>query len=243
MSYWLFQMSACDEDDKGDPWRPEDYRLVVCEGKVVEWKWHKPMNIDVRGLKDPAPGDKVVFFFCKTGLRKGEKPGLYGLGEITRFRSDRRGRLLKFRPERPNDSLKMKPLWSIEVETIVNAIRGEWYQRTMWGMTDEEFSTLYAMMLATVEPRAVRQRRYPKDEFARRGNEIYETHVRPKVETDNRGKYVAIDIETGEWEMDASERAAGDRLRQRVPDAQTWIMRIGVPYIRRFGAGRVRRIA
>ena len=87
----------------------------------------------------------------------------------------------------------------------------------------------------------VRQRRYPKEELAQRGNAIYELHIRPQVEADNRGKYIAIDIETGAWEMDASETAAGDRLRLRVPDAQTWIMRIGYPYIRRFGAGRVRR--
>ena len=87
----------------------------------------------------------------------------------------------------------------------------------------------------------VRQRRYPKEEFAQRGNAIYERDIRPQVEADNQGKYVAIDIETGAWEMDASETAACDRLRQRVPDAQTWMMRIGYAYIRRFGAGRVRR--
>ena len=57
--------------------------------------------------------------------------------------------------------------------------------------------------------------------------------IRPQVEAENQGKYVAIDIETGAWEMDASETAAGDRLRLRVPDAQTWMMRIGYPYIRR----------
>ena len=87
----------------------------------------------------------------------------------------------------------------------------------------------------------VRQRRYPKEEFARRGDEIYERDVRPQVEADNTGKYVAIDIETGAWEMDASELAAGDRLR--LPDAQTWMTRVGYGYIRRFGAGRVRRSA
>ena len=86
----------------------------------------------------------------------------------------------------------------------------------------------------------VRQRRYPKEEFARRGNAIYERDIRPQVEADNKEKYVAIDIETGAWEMDASEIAAGDRLRQHVPDAQTWMMRIDYDAIRRFGAGRVR---
>jgi hypothetical protein len=74
---------------------------------------------------------------------------------------------------------------------------------------------------------AVRQRSYPKEEFALRGKAIYERDIRPLVEAENHGKYVAIDIDTGAWEMDASETAAGDRLRVRVPDAQTWMMRIG----------------
>src|SRR5205823_15117861 len=86
----------------------------------------------------------------------------------------------------------------------------------------------------------VRQRRYPKEEFARRGNEIYERDIRPLVEADNKGKYVAIDIETGAWEMDADEIAAGDRLRRHVPDAQTWMTRVGYDYVHRFGARRMR---
>ena len=38
---------------------------------------------------------------------------------------------------------------------------------------------------------------YSKEEFARRGKEIYSTQVRPQVEEGNHGKIVAIDIETG----------------------------------------------
>ena len=38
----------------------------------------------------------------------------------------------------------------------------------------------------------VRQLRYSKEEFARRGNEIYETQVRPQVEEGNHSKIVAI---------------------------------------------------
>lgn len=83
-----------------------------------------------------------------------------------------------------------------------------------------------------------RQRRYPKEEIAQRGTEIYNRDIRSQVEADHRGKYVAIDIETGEWELDASEIAAGDRLRARIPDAQTWLMRVGYSYVDRFGAGR-----
>jgi hypothetical protein len=43
--------------------------------------------------------------------------------------------------------------------------------------------------------------KYSKEEFARRGNEIYETQVRPQVEEGNHGKIVAIDIETGAFEL------------------------------------------
>lgn len=46
----------------------------------------------------------------------------------------------------------------------------------------------------------VRQPRYSKEEFARRGDAIYESQVRPQVEAGNRGKIVAIDIETGAFE-------------------------------------------
>jgi hypothetical protein len=40
--------------------------------------------------------------------------------------------------------------------------------------------------------------RYSRDEFSRRGHELYE-HIRPQVEEGNRGKVVAIDIESGAY--------------------------------------------
>ncbi len=88
----------------------------------------------------------------------------------------------------------------------------------------------------------VRQPRYTKEDFARRGDEIYNRDIRPLVETkENKGRFVAIDIETGQWEMDVDEIIAGDRLFARIPDAQTWMVRVGYDYLRRFGAGRSRR--
>jgi hypothetical protein len=47
----------------------------------------------------------------------------------------------------------------------------------------------------------VRQPRYSKEEFARRGNELYERQIRAQVEAGNHGKIVAIDIETGAYEV------------------------------------------
>lgn len=87
-----------------------------------------------------------------------------------------------------------------------------------------------------VNSMAVRQPRYSKEEFARRGDEIYESLVRPQVETGNHGKIVAIDIETGAFEMADDTMTATRRLRQRVPDAQPWVVRIGYRAVHRFGS-------
>jgi hypothetical protein len=77
--------------------------------------------------------------------------------------------------------------------------------------------------------------RYSMDEFARRGDEIYDQRIGPSLEQTSKGKFVAIDIETGEFEVDASEMAATDRLLARIPDAQIWFRRIGSKFARRFG--------
>ena len=84
-----------------------------------------------------------------------------------------------------------------------------------------------------------RSPRHSKEEFAQRGDEIYNRVIRPQFEEGNKGKFVAIDIETGAWEMDADELAAGDRLTARIPDAQTWMIRVGYHSLRRFSAGRI----
>ncbi|PSB04659.1 hypothetical protein [Merismopedia glauca] len=86
----------------------------------------------------------------------------------------------------------------------------------------------------------LRQPRYSKEEFARRGNEIYETQVRQQVEEGNYGKIVAIDIETGAFEVADELLAASKHLLARSPDAQTWFVRIGHPAVDRFGARSLR---
>ncbi len=83
---------------------------------------------------------------------------------------------------------------------------------------------------------AVRQPRYNKEEFAQRGDLIYQTQIRPQVETGNSGKIVAIDIETGAFEVADSPMLAVDRLYERKPDAQPWVIRIGHRSVFRFGS-------
>ncbi len=86
----------------------------------------------------------------------------------------------------------------------------------------------------------IRQPHYSKEEFAQRGDYIYETQIKSQVEAGNDGKIVAIDLETGDFEVDKSEIAACDRLETRHPDAQIWMVRIGSRHVRRFG-GRIKK--
>ncbi len=83
------------------------------------------------------------------------------------------------------------------------------------------------------------QLRYSKEEFARRGNEIYDSQVRPQVEEGNYGKIVAIDIETRAFELAKDTMTASDRLLEKYPDAQIWRVRIGHKGVHRFGIGRL----
>ncbi|WP_416666294.1 hypothetical protein [Egbenema bharatensis] len=83
------------------------------------------------------------------------------------------------------------------------------------------------------------QLRYGKEEFARRGNEIYENQIRPHVEEGSCGKIVAIDIETGAFELANDTITASDRLLERFPDAQIWCVRVGHKGVHRFGVGRL----
>ena len=86
------------------------------------------------------------------------------------------------------------------------------------------------------------KRRYPKEEFARRGDQIYETQVRPHLKAEDQGKFAAVDIETGAYEVDVDELAACDKLTARLPEVQIWMVKVGSRYVHRFG-GRDRRTA
>ena len=81
---------------------------------------------------------------------------------------------------------------------------------------------------------------YSREEYARWGEAIYQNDIRPLVEVGNKGKVVAIDIESGQYEMAEDSMTAADRLLARRPDAQIWFVRIGHPALHRIG-GRPRQ--
>lgn len=86
---------------------------------------------------------------------------------------------------------------------------------------------------------ATTKRRYPKEEIVKRGNAIFEKDILRHVKSRNPLDFVLIDIETGDYEVDAKHLAAHERLRERHPDAQIYARRVGCRYLHHFG-GRVR---
>lgn len=68
------------------------------------------------------------------------------------------------------------------------------------------------------------------EEVVRRGEEIYEREIRSKIESDYRGQFIVIDIETGDYEIDPNVLNATHRVMARHPDGERCLLRIGSPF-------------
>jgi hypothetical protein len=71
--------------------------------------------------------------------------------------------------------------------------------------------------------------KYSPEEVESRGEEIYDQQIRQKVEVGNKGKFVVIDIETGEYEVDEDDLQATKRALAKRPEAVLYGVRIGYP--------------
>jgi hypothetical protein len=76
------------------------------------------------------------------------------------------------------------------------------------------------------------------DELAALGGDIYDRQVRPALRPEDHGKFVAIDVGTGDYEIDEDDYTVIARLRSRNPAADIWLMRAGYPATYRIGVGR-----
>jgi hypothetical protein len=84
----------------------------------------------------------------------------------------------------------------------------------------------------------VRKPLYSKEEFRRRGQEIYQERIVPNLRAADKGLYVAIDIDSGAFEIDEDEVLACNRLEAKLPNSQTWVERVGFQASRHFGGLR-----
>jgi len=85
-------------------------------------------------------------------------------------------------------------------------------------------------------------KRLSSEELWRRGDDLYDNHIRPVVETqDNIGKLIKIDVETGDYEIgtDRDAVAITKRMLAKNPDAQMIQLRIGYRAVHSFGGMRL----
>src|SRR6476661_2033450 len=64
-------------------------------------------------------------------------------------------------------------------------------------------------------------------EDERRAEEVYDRTIRPALRPEDEGKYVAVAVDSGDFEIDADDCAATERLLARRPGARLWLMRTG----------------
>ena len=65
--------------------------------------------------------------------------------------------------------------------------------------------------------------------IAARGEEIYQQQIRDTVDPKHKGKFLVLDIETGDYEIDAEDLVATDRLLAKHPNAVIYGVRVGFP--------------
>lgn len=68
---------------------------------------------------------------------------------------------------------------------------------------------------------------FTKEEVAARAKALYEQKIRAQVEPGNTGKYLVIDIETGEYLMDEDEIALMKRAALKYSPYSLYGLRIG----------------
>jgi hypothetical protein len=66
-------------------------------------------------------------------------------------------------------------------------------------------------------------------EVESRGEEIYERQLRRTVERGNHGKFIVVDIQTGQYEIDEDDAQATKRALAKSPEAVLYGLRIGYP--------------
>ncbi len=78
-------------------------------------------------------------------------------------------------------------------------------------------------------------KKYTIDEIGDRAEKIYQEQIKPLVEPQENGKFIAIDIESGDYEIANKLIVASHRLRDRHPESVRFGARVGYPSAYRIG--------
>jgi len=65
------------------------------------------------------------------------------------------------------------------------------------------------------------------EETVRRGFALYRERIRQQVEPQHNGKFVVLDVDTAEFEIDRDDWQAEERMLARNPDARLFLLTVG----------------
>jgi len=77
--------------------------------------------------------------------------------------------------------------------------------------------------------------RYTTDEIVQIGRELYARTIQANIKPEDTGKFVALDIDSHNYEIDKDDLTAIDRLQAKYPNAQILLLRAGHEATCRFG--------
>ncbi len=77
-------------------------------------------------------------------------------------------------------------------------------------------------------------------DIMRRGRSLYESKLRSQLEPNHSGEFLVLNVDTGEYEIDADDVAASRRARIRFADAPLITLRIGHATAFRLGGHRLK---
>jgi hypothetical protein len=63
--------------------------------------------------------------------------------------------------------------------------------------------------------------------IADQAESIFEAQIKPRLIGANPEDFLAIDVNTGDFEIAADDMTPGDRLRARCPEARIFLRRVG----------------
>jgi hypothetical protein len=78
---------------------------------------------------------------------------------------------------------------------------------------------------------------YTQEEIARIAEEIYRREIRDKVMPQHKGRFLTLDIESGDYEIDDDDLSGEKNLRARHPDGVFFGFRIGYKEAYALGGG------
>lgn len=73
------------------------------------------------------------------------------------------------------------------------------------------------------------------DEITTRGQRLFNEKINPTLGPKDGGKFVVINVDTGDFEIDKDDLAASKRAKSRFPGSPLFVVRVGAPAAYRLG--------